>query len=145
MPHEISRMDSKKDGRMDSKMDDKNGKMDRHARRGGDGAPTVSPSIDVYENADEILLLADMPGVSSDDLDVNLDKGELLVQATRGADAGGKLIEVEYGPCVFQRRFVLPAGIDVARVTANLTNGVLHLHLPKSDAFKPRKIDVRAG
>jgi HSP20 family molecular chaperone IbpA len=109
------------------------------------GFASASPSIDVFENADEILLMADMPGVASESLNVNVDKGELLVEAARDVALQGTLIEAEYGPCLYQRRFVLPAGIDVSRVSADLKDGVLRLHLPKSEAFKPRRIEVQGG
>jgi HSP20 family molecular chaperone IbpA len=107
--------------------------------------PTAAPPVDVYENADEILVLADLPGVSSAALKVHLDKGELLIEANRTGPIGGQSLETEYGDCVFIRRFLVPAGIDVARIAAEVKNGVLRLHLPKSAALKPRTIEVRAG
>jgi HSP20 family protein len=107
--------------------------------------PGLAPAVDVYENADEILLVADLPGVASDALKVDLDNGELLLEATRTGDSEGRMVESEYGDCTFQRRFALPAGIDAAKVAADLRNGVLELHLPKAEALKPRRIEVRAG
>jgi HSP20 family protein len=110
-----------------------------------DRLPAAAPPVDVYENADEILLVADLPGVTPESLKLDLDNGELLLEASRTDTGGGQLIEAEYGACTFQRRFALPGGIDGAKVSADLKNGVLELHLPKSEALKPRRIEVRAG
>lgn len=96
-------------------------------------------------NKDEVLVLADLPGVTADDLRIHLEKGELTLEARRAVPATGRVLGSEYGDLEFRRRFAVPGGIDADRITAELTNGVLHLHLPKSDALKPRRIEVRAG
>jgi HSP20 family molecular chaperone IbpA len=93
----------------------------------------ATPSVDIYENADEFLVLADVPGARPDEVAVQLENDQLSVQA-RGAD-----------PRDYARTFVVPRGIDASRITAEMKQGVLHLHLPKSDALKPRKIQVRAS
>jgi len=111
-----------------------------------DQRPSVSPACDVYENNDEILLVADVPGVTADTLDVSLEKGELSVRARRNASfEGGAALAGEYGDCDYHRRFAVPGGIDAGKISAELKNGVLWLHLPKSEAYKPRQIAVRAG
>jgi HSP20 family protein len=111
-----------------------------------DQRPAATPACDVYESKDEILVIADVPGVTSDTLDVNLDKGELIVAARRDVFAGdGSVIGVEYRGCDFRRRFAVPGGIDASRINAELKDGVLWLHLPKSEALKPRRIEVRSG
>jgi HSP20 family molecular chaperone IbpA len=107
---------------------------------------TVAPACDVYESDDELLVIADVPGVTSDGLNVELDKGELVVAARRDVSVGaGSIIGVEYRDCDFRRRFVVPGGIDANSINAELKDGVLWLHLPKSEARKPRQIAVRAG
>lgn len=103
------------------------------------------PACDVYENQDEVLVLADLPGVTPEDLRIHLDKGELTLEARRVVVQSGRSLGTEYRDLEFRRRFVVPGGIDADRITAELSNGVLHLHLPKSAALKPRKIDVRTG
>lgn len=107
--------------------------------------PTFAPVCDVYENKDEILVLADLPGVTPDALRIHLEKGELSIEARRPVVAGGRGLGTEYGDVEFRRRFGVPGGIDAERISAELNNGVLHLHLPKSDALKPRRIEVRSG
>jgi len=95
--------------------------------------PSVTPACDVYENRDEILVVADVPGVTADALAVSLEKGELTALAS------------EYRDCDYHRRFAVPGGIDAAKISAELKNGVLWLHLPKVEAYKPRQIAVHAG
>ena len=108
-----------------------------------DRRPAVAPPVDVYENGDELLLLAELPGVTSANLNVHVNNGELLLEARRDFATDGQAVEMEFGDCNFQRRFAVPAGIDVGKINAELKDGVLRLRLPKSEALKPRKIEVR--
>jgi len=108
--------------------------------------PAVIPACDVYENNDEILVVAEVPGVTADALAVKLENGELTVKARRNASVeGGTLIMTEYDACDYHRRFAVPGGIDAGKISADLKNGELWLRLPKSEAHKPRQIAVRAG
>jgi HSP20 family protein len=111
-----------------------------------DAARAVAPACDVYESNEEILVVADVPGVTDDGLNVNLDKGELTVLARREVSAGdGSFAGMEYPDCEFRRRFAVPGGIDESKINAELKDGVLWLHLPKSEQLRPRQIAVRAG
>lgn len=107
--------------------------------------PVVTPPCDVFESRDEILLLADLPGVVADALRINVDNGELVVEARRVVPAPGTVLGAEFEACEYQRRFAVPPGIDSTKIAAELKNGVLALHLPKSEALKPRQIAVKAG
>jgi len=108
--------------------------------------PAVIPTCDIYENNHEILVVADIPGVTADALEVKLEDGELTVKARHSASVeGGAPIATEYEACDYHRRFAVPGGIDAGKISADLKNGELWLHLPKSDAHKPRQIAVRAG
>ncbi len=111
-----------------------------------DERPTLVPVCDVYENKDEILVIADVPGIETDALKINLEKGELVLEAHRdGSAKEGTFLGAEWGTCDFRRRFSIPSGIDANKISAELKEGVMHLHLPKSEALKPRRIAVRAG
>ncbi|MBN2194327.1 MAG: Hsp20/alpha crystallin family protein [Polyangiaceae bacterium] len=107
--------------------------------------PAVPPRVDVYENREEFLVVADLPGVKSDALSINVENAELTLEATRSSTAAGALLVSEHRDLDFRRSFVLPQGIDRERIDAELKDGVLRLHLPKSDALRPRQIPVRAG
>ena len=99
--------------------------------------PTYAPPVDIYENKDEILIVADVPGVARDDVAIHLDKDQLTIEAHRPS---GSEQAFDY-----KRTFVVPRGIDAERIGAKLLAGVLHVTLPKSAAMKPRQIAVTAS
>lgn len=91
----------------------------------------VVPRVDIYESPDGYLVLADLPGVTRDTLEITLEGGELSIAGRRSvADA-----DLEY-----RRSFHVPQGVDREGVTAQLEGGVLRLALPRAAADKPRKI-----
>ena len=106
--------------------------------------PTVAPVVDIYENDDEILLHADMPGVEKDKITVNVDNGTLTISGVRELATKGAVTWEEFGNVEYKRNFSVPQTIDVEKVNAELKDGVLRLHLPKSEAAKPRQIEIKA-
>jgi HSP20 family protein len=106
--------------------------------------PTVAPAVDIYENADGVLLIADLPGVSKENLSIDLEKDRLTLTAKRTQrfteGPGTKFADFDYF-----RAFWVPKDIDAEKITAELSNGVLHLHLPRVAAAKPRKIEVKTS
>jgi len=108
--------------------------------------PTFAPACDVYENKDELLVIADLPGVEAEALKISHEKGELMLEVSREiSPKQGALLGSEWGGCDFRRLFSIPSGIDASKISAELKDGVMRLHLPKSAALKPRQIAVRAG
>jgi HSP20 family protein len=91
--------------------------------------------VDIYEGSDELLLLADLPGVEPEGLSVNFDAPELRIEGRRGAGDNAS---------VYARTFRVSEQIDPNGITAELAAGVLKLKLAKSAQSKPRKIEVRA-
>ncbi len=106
---------------------------------------TATPACDIYENKEEVLLVADLPGVTPEALKINVDNDELTLEARRDVPSQGAVLSTEYRACDYRRSFVVPTGIDTSKIAAELKNGILHLHLPKSEEVKPRQISVRAG
>ncbi len=104
--------------------------------------PAVAPVVDIYENDDEILLHADMPGVTKEDVSINVDNGKLFISGVRSLETTGAANWEEFGNVEYQRTFSVPQTIDVSKVNAELKDGVLRLHLPKSEAAKPRQIEI---
>lgn len=109
--------------------------------------PVVSPAVDVYENQEELLIIADLPGVSSDALSVNLEDDRLTIVGRRQAlctedtpvlMGGGRAFD-------FKRVFTVPDAIDADKITAELESGVLQLHLPRHERAKPRRIAIRTA
>jgi HSP20 family molecular chaperone IbpA len=107
--------------------------------------PTVLPRVDVYENANELLLLADVPGATKESISIHFDRGELTIEATRSDDSPSQALIAEYRPSDYVRTFRIPEGIDASKIDAHLTAGVLRLRLPKSEAMRPRRIEVRTA
>lgn len=101
------------------------------------------PSVDIYENSEEILVYADLPGVKKEDINIDLDNGQLTLIGNRYLERTESLQIEEFGSAQYRRLFSVPQGIDLAKVDAELTEGVLKLHLPKSEAVKPRRIEIR--
>ena len=106
-----------------------------------------TPDVDIYESDQEITLLADMPGVLTDGLNIDLRDNTLTlsgdISPLEGAKEEDVLIEYESGR--YFRQFTLSEVIDQAQIDAKLKDGVLHLSLPKVAKATPRKIKVTAG
>jgi HSP20 family molecular chaperone IbpA len=111
----------------------------KHAAEKMAERPTFAPPVDIYENKDEILILADVPGVAADGLSIKLDRDQLTIDAHRKQVPSG---EQAFD---YQRVFAVPHGIEADKIAATLQNGVLRLALPKPAALKPRQIEVKAG
>jgi HSP20 family molecular chaperone IbpA len=104
----------------------------------------VTPAIDVFEDNGGITLLADMPGVARDSLDVRLDGDTLTVEGRVNLDLPQDMRAVwaEVQVPKFQRVFTLSRELDAARIEANLKDGVLTLRVPKLAHAQPRRIEV---
>lgn len=100
---------------------------------------TLSPACDVYEDGNEFLVVAEVPGVEEKHVDLRLDRTLLTIEAMRSA-ADGSGVETRYA-----RVFEVPDTIDAAKITANLQDGVLSVHLPKAPQARVRQISVTAG
>jgi HSP20 family molecular chaperone IbpA len=106
-----------------------------------------TPSVDIFENETEIVLLADMPGVKAQDLDVDLRDNTLTLDG--GVEpfgtSGEEAVLMEYEVGKYFRKFSLSEVIDQERIDAQLKDGVLRLTLPKVEKATPRTITVQAG
>ncbi len=104
-----------------------------------------TPSVDIFENERELTLLADLPGVTPENLTIDLRENTLTltgeVEPFERANEEDILIEYEIGK--YYRQFSLSNVIDQSKIDAKLTDGVLRLTLPKVEEAKPRKIEVR--
>jgi HSP20 family protein len=103
----------------------------------------MSPRVNIKETKDGYLLEAEMPGVNKDGLEISLEGNELTLVGRRHEEAQGlELVYKESTGRDYRRVFVLDPTIDTRKVEAKIDNGVLHLHLPKAEEVKPRKIAV---
>ena len=104
----------------------------------------VTPPVDIYETEDGLTVIADLPGVEKDGLNVHVDEDVLTIE--------GRVYRKEKTPTIAEfeladyfRQFRLSELIDPGRITAELRHGVLTIQLPKLEAVKPRQIEVKVG
>jgi HSP20 family protein len=104
------------------------------------------PPVDIYQNGDhEIVLKAELPDMTREDIDITVDKGTLVLKGERKFSNEVKeeqfhRIERRYG--AFSRSFALPTTVDATKVSADYRNGVLTVRLPLREEAKPRQIKV---
>jgi HSP20 family protein len=109
------------------------------------GARPWSPSVDIYETENELILKADLPDVKLEDIEVRVENQTLTLKGERKFEKneptqGYHRIERSYGS--FVRSFTVPASVDAEKVAAEYKNGVLSVKLPKKEAAKPRQVKV---
>ena len=106
------------------------------------------PAMDLVESGDHFVLRADLPGMSEEDIEIELEDGTLTVSGERKAEHevnkdGYHRIERAFGS--FSRSLTLPEGIDADAVSARFDRGVLEIRIPKPEARKPRRISIAHG
>lgn len=105
----------------------------------------LAPPVDIYEIQDGLVVMADLPGVAKDGLDVRVENGVLTLHG-RAADATpGEPIYREFELVNFYRQFELSDKVDQSKISAELKHGVLTLRLPKAEEAKPRKVEVKVA
>jgi HSP20 family protein len=105
----------------------------------------VTPPVDIYENGDDLVVTADLPGVAKENLDVRVENNLLTMRGKPSHWAAGDPIYREYELVSYFRQFELNEKVDQSRISAELQHGVLTLRLPKAQEAKPRKIEVRVS
>jgi HSP20 family protein len=112
----------------------------------GDGAWV--PPVDIFQDQDNLVLRAEVPGVDKDNIDVRAENGVLTLQGERKTDTdlddkSAFRRERIFGR--FARSFTLPTTVDATRITARYRDGVLEIVLPKADAAKPKRVEIQAA
>jgi HSP20 family protein len=110
------------------------------------GGVRYRPAVDIIELSDELRVVADVPGASNDGIDINFEKGVLTIHAKvepRHFEETDFLLR-EYSVGDYYRVFTVSENIDASKISAEYADGILTLHLPKSEAAQPRKIEVRS-
>ena len=107
---------------------------------------TYSPRIDIWETDEALVMYADMPGVSAENLDIQFENRELSIHGKVGPRHEKiNFLYGEYGIGDFYRTFTIGEAINSEKISAELKDGVLTLHLPKSESVKPRRIEVKTS
>jgi HSP20 family molecular chaperone IbpA len=105
----------------------------------------ITPAVDIYETPDGLAVLADLPGVNRDGLDVRVDNNVLTIRGMSQHIATADPAYREYELVNFFRQFELGEKIDQSSISAELKHGVLTVHLPKAPEAKPRQIAVNVA
>ncbi|MCD6389041.1 MAG: Hsp20/alpha crystallin family protein [Desulfobulbaceae bacterium] len=106
------------------------------------------PTVDIYEDENSVTLLAEMPGVSKNGVEIKLDDGNLFIEGVMQSDqemAGKTVLLQEYEVGNFIRKFSVSETIDQDKIEAVMANGILKLVLPKIKPAEPKKIEIKAG
>ena len=105
----------------------------------------ITPDVDILENGNDILLIADVPGVDDKNLDVEVENRVLTIRGRTGElePSQHRLVAGDYTPSDFERVFTLSEEIDQDKIEASVKNGVLRLRLPKAGPARARKISVQ--
>jgi HSP20 family protein len=116
-------------------------------QRGRDEDMTVRPPVDIFEDAHGITVIAEMPGVSKDRLNIQADRNSLVVEGTAVLDMpqGMEALYADVQSTRYSRSFVLSGELETDAIDAKMKDGVLTIRIPKRAEYRPRKIEVRAG
>jgi HSP20 family protein len=118
--------------------------------RASNGAPARRwiPAMDLVEEQDQFVLRADLPGLSEDDVEIEIKDSVLTISGERKAEEtreGEGYYRVERAFGHFSRSLSLPEGVAADQVTANFANGVLEVRVPKPEERKPHRVQIGAG
>jgi HSP20 family molecular chaperone IbpA len=102
----------------------------------------LTPAVDIFENEAAMTLVADLPGVPKDRLNLGIDKGVLTIEALAPTVADEGTLFREFGTTGFYRRFQLPDTLEFDKVAADLKDGVLTVRMPKAATARPRRIEI---
>jgi HSP20 family protein len=136
----LSRMSS-----LSRAMDDVIGRTDDYPNGAGQ---YFIPALDAWETEQAFVVQLDLPGVATDQIDVSFDRNSLTVRGTRGATVPAtdhsemRVFVAERTPGSFARTLRFPQYVEASRIDAKLDNGVLTVTVPKTEAAKPRKIEI---
>ncbi len=107
-----------------------------------------APVIDLYEDHNQLVVKAELPGMKKEDIDISLHQGSLLISGERKSEVeegNGEASRAERFFGRFQRALELPKPVDASRVSASYKDGILTVNLPKTEESKPKQIQVKAG
>ena len=116
-------------------------------QRKRDDQLAMQPPVDIFEDPHGIMVVAEMPGVSKERLNVQADRNSLTIEGEAVIDIPKEMepIHADVHYTRYSRSFVLSAELDSEAIDAKLKDGVLTIRIPKRREFRPRKVEVRAG
>lgn len=116
-------------------------------QQSGEQERTISPAVDIFENNDGISVMADMPGVAKERLNIQIDNDTLTIEgeAEIPMPEGMEALYADVRSTRYRRSFSLSSELDGSKADASLKEGVLTLRIPKREKYQPRKVEVRTG
>jgi HSP20 family molecular chaperone IbpA len=113
--------------------------------KGRDQEFVLRPPVDIFEDADGIIVVAEMPGVSKNGLKVQADRNNLLIEGEVTIDmpVGMEAVYADVQSTRYMRSFALSGELETDSIDANLKDGVLTMRIPKRSEYRPRKVEVR--
>ena len=116
-------------------------------RMAREDAPAVRPPVDIFEDAHGIMVVAEMPGVSRDRLNIQADRNSLTIEGEAVIDVpkGMEAIHADVQSTRYSRSFVLSSELETDAIDAKLKDGLLTIRIPKRREYRPRKVEVRLG
>lgn len=107
-----------------------------------DESRTFVPPVDIFDYEDGLVVVADLPGIEKEKVDVRVEKGVLTIHGMNGHAAPRDYVYREFEPVSFFRQFQLPEEVDQTKIEAQMKHGVLTIRLPKAEESRPKKIEV---
>ena len=116
-------------------------------RMAREDAPAVRPPVDIFEDAHGIMVVAEIPGVSRDRLNIHADRNTLTIEGEAVIDVpkGMEAIHADVQSTRYSRSFVLSSELETDAIDAKLKDGLLTIRIPKRREYRPRKVEVRLG
>jgi len=103
----------------------------------------IRPAVNIIETEEGLILTADIPGATKENLDVNVEKGILTISAPAGHSLPGQPAYREFELANYYRQFSIPESLDHEKARAEYANGILTLRVPKAEIAKPKRIEVK--
>jgi HSP20 family molecular chaperone IbpA len=101
----------------------------------------INPAVDIFESAEGLTLVADMPGLDEKSLDISIEEGVLTIKGDASTGVGDFHYQ-EFAMAGYWRQFLLSDSFDVEKAKASIKHGVMTLEVPKAEAAKPKRIEV---
>jgi HSP20 family protein len=102
----------------------------------------LTPAVDIFETEEALVLMADLPGLSKDAVEIHIDKGILTIEGHPDRVHTGEPVYREFAAGPYFRQFRIPDSLDPGRAAADFQNGVLTLSLPRAEKARPRRIEI---
>jgi HSP20 family protein len=128
--------------------DEMNRLFNRTVGEGVSSGSAWTPAVDIFDTEEAIVLRAELPGLSTEDIEIEIDDNVLTLKGERRFQETvdeGRFYRLERAYGHFQRSVTLPQGVKADEISADFENGVLSVRVPKADEVKPRKIAIAAS